>query len=121
GPVPPHSTALRRLPRERALRERLRLPVRRRERLARPPAERQDDRAVRAREPHALGFRIADVDERAARRVDLVAGDGERRVAAEHDVELLVTSRPLLVALDHLVAVRAAPRVDAEGLDVEVV
>ena len=66
------------------------LPGRRRERLARLAADDHDRRSRLLGDRLALRGRVADEDERPCRRVDLVAVDGERRMAARDEVELLV-------------------------------
>ncbi len=100
------------------------LPRRGGERLARLPADDHDRRPSLLGDSPALRGGIADEDERSCRRVDLVAVDGERRVAARHEVQLLVLARVLaeLVVLADDVHARllADVRVDTERLDVEV-
>jgi hypothetical protein len=60
------------------------------------------------------------VDERAGRRVDLLAVEGERRASAQHDVDLLVAVRALGVLLDHpLAGLLRRVCVRAERADVE--
>ena len=62
----------------------------------------------------------SQVDERAGRRVDLLAVDREHRVARDDDVHLLVAERLLGVLLDHLVAgLRRRVRVHPERGDAE--
>ena len=53
--------------------------------------------------------RVVEVDERARRRVDLLAVDGEGRVAGDDGVDLLVAELRLGVILDDLVAGRPPP------------
>jgi hypothetical protein len=95
----------------------VRLPRTRTVRLARPPADRQDGRArvERHRAPGRLG--IAHEDDRARRRVHLLASDAEPRAARDDDVQLFVSGR-LLVMLgdDRRARLVRRPCVDAEGL-----
>ena len=67
--------------------------------------------------------RILDVDERAGRRRDALAVDGERRAPGEDEVELLVAAGPraeLVVLADDLLArLGRPPGVDPERLDPE--
>jgi hypothetical protein len=103
------------------------LPIGGLERDAARRADRQDGRPGLARDrlPHERG--VGDEHERPLGGVDLLVGDREPRVAAEHDVQLLVPVRAavlgrLVVALDGLTArLRRHPGIDAEGADAEVV
>src|SRR6476659_4473459 len=71
------------------------LPRRWSERLA-GLAPRDDDRRPGfLGDGGALRGGVADEDERARRRVDLVPVHGERRMALGHEIELLVTARTL--------------------------
>ena len=90
-------------------------------RLPRGAAERDDRRArlLGERRPLDAG---PDVDERAGRRVHLLAVDLEPRPAGLDEVELLFAPVGLVVLVDDPIAGLAArPGVDAEGRDAEVV
>jgi hypothetical protein len=76
-------------------------------------------RSVLRRARDALRFGVSHEHERPGWRIDLVAADLEARMAAEHEVELLVSTGAFLMALDHLVAARASPGARAESVDVE--
>ncbi len=67
-------------------------------------ADREHRRARLERDRRALHRRVGQVDDRAGGRVDLLAVEGERRVAGDHDVDLLVAEALLGVLLDHLAA-----------------
>ena len=83
-------------------------------------AHRQHGRARLERHGAALLGGIANEDERPGRRIDLLAGDGERRVAGEHEVQLLMAGGHLVVLGDHRGAGLARrPRVDPKRLHVE--
>src|SRR5436305_2019676 len=79
--------------------------VRRRlERGARLAAHRENRRPRLLRDRAASRARLADVDDRSRRRVDLVAVDREGRMPGEHDVQLLGVAPVLGVRTDDLVA-----------------
>ena len=92
-------------------------------RLAGLAADDEHDRAVLGRARRALRAG-ADEDRRAARRVGLLAVDGERGGAFDDDVQLLVAARAgadLFVLADHeRTALRLVEGVHAERVDVEV-
>ena len=90
------------------------LPGRRLVRAARLAADRQHDGALLLLERDALHGRVADEDDRAGRRVEILAVDRELRAAAEDDVHLLVpagAAAQLVVVLDDVLA-DALARVD---------
>jgi hypothetical protein len=64
--------------------------------------------------------RVPDEDDRSGRCVERLVAERERRPAAQHEVDLLVAERRLLVRLHDVVArARRDVRVDPEGADVE--
>ena len=83
-------------------------------------ADREHGRAGLDRDGVAPNLRVADEDDRALRRVDLLAVERERGVADDHDVRLLMPERLLGVLLDDVVADRGrGVGVDPEGVDAE--
>ena len=92
--------------------------------LAAPAADGEDDRAVCLGDRLPLRGRVADEDDGALRRVELLAVDREGRSALDDDIELLVSvgSGPDLVVLpdDGLAGLLLVRRAGAERSDVEV-
>ena len=87
---------------------------------ARDAADREHRRPGLDRHRAPAHGRVADEDDRALRRVDLVAVERERGMADDHDVRLLVPERLLGVLLDDVVARgQRAVGVDPEGVDAE--
>src|SRR6185503_2834760 len=93
------------------------------ERLARYTAGYEHGRPLHEPDRRAPHFRVRDEDERSAGRIDLLAVEGEDRVAPGDEVELLVTAgagAELVVFLDHPAAVgERRIGVDSEALDPE--
>ena len=69
-------------------------------------ADREHGGAGLDRDGVAPHLRVADEDDGALRRVDLLAVERERGVADDHDVRLLMPERLLGVLLDDVVADR---------------
>src|SRR5207302_7826988 len=91
-------------------------------RLTGDGSDRQDRRSRLLRECRALHAGTGE-DERAGRRIQLLAAELEGRAAFEHQVELLlgVVAVVLVVLVDDPVAgIARRPRVDPEGRDAEV-
>jgi hypothetical protein len=87
-------------------------------RHARLRAERDDGGLRLGGERAALGSRLG-VDERAGRCVDLLVAEGERRVAAGDEIELLVPVALVVLLDDALVALLRRVGVRPKGLDSE--
>jgi hypothetical protein len=83
-------------------------------------AHREDGRVRLLRDRPTLCDRVADEDDRARRRVDLGSVDDEPGATRDHDVQLLVAGRRLVVfGNDRLAGLVRGPRVDAERLHAE--
>ena len=94
-------------------------PARRSERLVRPAADREHERALFRGVGHAHDLGIGQVDERAGGRVDRLLAERESRAAADDDVDLLVTGALVVLLDDDVADLLGRVRVDAEGLDPE--
>jgi hypothetical protein len=88
-------------------------------RLAGLRSDAQDRRPIGPGDRAPLGRRVTSKHQRPRRGVDRLALDGEGGAPLEHEVELLVSGRDLVVLRDDRCTLVAGPGIYAEGRDRE--